>query len=272
MTRFRLSLLTLTLLDGAGRLRRVEYDPSKSLGERVVNVSHEGMIESVEGWVASFVNGKETSASIRALADLRASPHLVVRVNGVRIACRGGNWDLLLITRVVHLAGMGISTSQQTLSAPSNAAVRVGRLDVPKEAKEGVVFIKLQLLDGARRVLADNFYWHAAQKSGYRKLNTLLEAPLACLAVMKREAGAARVEVELTNYGDGVALAAQVLVRDAETGARVLPVYASDNYISLLLGEARRINIEVPKPTRSMTIELKGWNVRGAVIPIVAAR
>jgi hypothetical protein len=568
----------LTLLDGAGRLRRVEYDPSQTQGEHVVNVSHEGLVESAEGWVASFADGRETSASIRALADLRASPHLVVRVNGVRIACRGGNWglddsrkrvsrermepyfrlhreanltmirnwcgqnteevfyeladeygllvwndfwlstqdwnlepedpalflsnardvisrfrnhpsiavwcgrnegvppprinegldalvrtldgtryyspnsrdvnlqgsgpwhygdafkffttrgrgfstelglpsppsadtiramlpesdhwpprdawayhdwhfggggdnkhfmsalteelgeptsledferkaqllsyashramfegfnahlwapntgrlmwmthpawpsmewqmyssdysthgayfgvkkaceplhvqldepdmgitvvnntqsplrDLLLITRVVHLAGMGISTSQQTLSAPSNAAVRVGRLDVPKEAKEGVVFVKLQLLDGARRVLADNFYWHAAQKSGYRKLNSLPEAPLACLALLKKEAGAARVEVELTNSGDGVALAAQVVLRDAETGARVLPVYASDNYVSLLPGEARRIRIEVPRPTRGMTVELKGWNVRGSIIPVTLAR
>ena len=568
----------LTLLDGAGRLRRVEYDPAKSQGEHVVNVSHGGMIESAEGWVASFVNGGETSASIRELADRRASPHLVVRVNGVRVACRGGNWglddsrkrvsrermepyfrlhreagltmirnwcgqnteevfyeladeygllvwndfwlstqdwnvepedpglflanardvvlrfrnhpsvavwcgrnegvpppainegldkllreldgtryyspnsrdvnlqgsgpwhygdafkffttrargfstelglpsppsadtiramlpesdhwppddawayhdwhygdggdnkhfmeamreelgepasledferkaqllsyashramfegfnahlwnpntgrlmwmthpawpsmewqmyssdysthgayfgvkkacepvhvqldqpdlgitvvnntqtalrDLLLLTRVIHVTGVGLSTSQQTLSAPSNAAVRVARLDVPKAAKDGVVFVKLQLLDGERRVLADNFYWHAEQKAGYRKLNSLLETPLACLAVMKTEGGTARVEVELTNHGDGVALAAQVVVRDADTGARVLPVYASDNYVSLVPGERRRITIEVPKPTRGMTVEVKGWNVRRSLVPVVAAR
>jgi hypothetical protein len=568
----------LTLLDGAGRLRRVEYDPSKSLGERVVNVSHEGMVESAEGWVASFVNGKEAAPSIRALADLRASPHLVVRVNGVRVACRGGNWglddsrkrvsrgrlepyfrlhreagltmirnwcgqnteevfyeladeygllvwndfwlstqdwnlepedpalflanardvvlrfrnhpsiavwcgrnegvpphvlnegldalvrtldgtryyspdsrdvnlqgsgpwhygdafkffttrgrgfstelglpsppsadtiramlpasdrwppddawayhdwhfggggdnkhfmsamaeelgeptsledferkaqllsyashramfegfnahlwapntgrlmwmthpawpsmewqmyspdysthgayfgvkkacealhvqldqpdlditvvntttaarrDLLLLTRVIDVTGVGISTSQQTVSAPSNAAVRVARLDVPERAKAGVVFVKLTLLDGARRVLAENFYWHAAQKSGYRKLNNMLEAPLACLAVVKTGAGAARVEVDLTNWEDGVALAVQVVVRDAVTKARVLPAYASDNYVSLLPGESRRVTVEVPKPTRGMTVELKGWNVRGAFVPVVAAR
>ncbi len=567
----------LTLMDGAGRLRRVEYDPAKSLGEHVVNVSHEGMVESAEGWVASFVGGRENSSTIRALADRRASPHLVVRVNGVRIACRGGNWglddtrkrvsrermepyfrlhreagltmirnwcgqnteevfydladeygllvwndfwlstqdwnlepsdpelflanardvvlrfrnhpsiavwcgrnegvppprinegldqllreldgtryyspnsrdvnlqgsgpwhygdafkffttrgrgfstelglpsppsadtiramlarsdhwpprdawayhdwhtggggdnkhfmtalaeelgepasledferkaqllsyashramfegfnahlwnpntgrlmwmthpawpsmewqmyssdysthgayfgvkkacepvhvqldqpdlritvvnntqtplrDLLLLTRVIHVTGTGLSTSQQTLSAPSNSAVSVGRLDVPQAAKEGVVFVKLQLLDGARRVLADNFYWHAAQKSDYRKLNGLLETPLACLAVLKKEAGASRIEVELTNHGDGVALAAQVVVRDAATGARVLPVYASDNYISLVPGEWRRISIEVPGPTRAMTVEIKGWNVRRALVPVVPA-
>ena len=164
------------------------------------------------------------------------------------------------------------STSEQTLSAPSNSAVRVSRLEVPQRAQEGVVFVKLTLLDGQSRVLAENFYWHAAQKSGYRKLNDLLETPLACLAVLQRERGAARVEVELTNHGEGVALAAQVVLRDAATGARVLPAYASDNYVSLVPGERRRLTIEVPGAAREMAVELKGWNVRRALVPVVAAR
>jgi hypothetical protein len=172
----------------------------------------------------------------------------------------------------VDVTGVGLSTSEQTLSAPSNSAVRVSRLEVPARAKEGVVFVKLQLLDGARRVLAENFYWHAARKSGYRRLDGLPEAPLACLAVMKKEAGAARVEVELTNPGDGVALAAQVVLRDAVTRERVLPAYASDNYVSLLPGESRRLTVEVPEATREMGVELKGWNVRGAFVPVAPAR
>ncbi|HEV7903196.1 MAG TPA: LamG-like jellyroll fold domain-containing protein, partial [Pyrinomonadaceae bacterium] len=86
----------LTLLDGGGRLRRVEFNPTAATTERqhVVNVTHEGIIESAEGWVASFMPGAERSAAVRELADRRASPHLVLRVNGVRIACRGGNWGL----------------------------------------------------------------------------------------------------------------------------------------------------------------------------------
>lgn len=66
--------------------------------------------------------------------------------------------------------GVGISTREQTVSAPSNAAFRVARLEVPEQARGGVVFVKLSLLDGEARVLAENFYWHAAQKAGYRKL------------------------------------------------------------------------------------------------------
>jgi beta-galactosidase/beta-glucuronidase len=568
----------LTLLDGRGRLRRVEYDPSAAQGVRVVNVTHEGIVESAEGWVASFMQGAEVSSSIRALEDRRASPHLVVRVNGVRIACRGGNWglddsrkrvsrkrmepffrlhreagltmirnwcgqnteevfydladeygllvwndfwlstqdwnlepedpalflanardvierfrnhpsiaiwcgrnegvpppainegldeltraldgtryyspnsrdinlqgsgpwhygdafkffttrgrgfstelglpsppsadtiramlpesdqwppddawayhdwhsksggdtghfmnalteelgapvsledfdrkaqlltyvshramfegfnahlwepntgrlmwmthpawpsmewqmyssdysthgaffgvkkacepahaqldepdagitvvnnttralkNLLLIVRVVDVNGVGISTHEERVNAPANAAVHVFRLEMPAQARDGVVFVRLTLADDAGRVLSENFYWRSAQKSGYRKLNEMAEAVLDCSAVLQAGRGAPRVEVELTNRGDGVALAAQVVVRDAVTHERVLPAYASDNFVSLLPGEARRVHIEVPARGREMAIELKGWNVRGALIPVTPAR
>jgi beta-galactosidase/beta-glucuronidase len=568
----------LTLRDGGGRLRRVEYDPTAAPGERVVNLTHAGMVETAEGWVASFMPGGEGSGSIRPLDDRRASPHLVVRVNGVRVACRGGNWglddsrkrvsrgrlepyfrlhreagltmirnwcgqnteevfydladeygllvwndfwlstqdwnlepedpslflanardvikrfrnhpsiavwcgrnegvppprinegldeltrtldgtryyspnsrdvnlqgsgpwhygdafkffttrgrgfstelglpsppsadairamlpesdhwpptdawayhdwhtksggdinhfmnalteelgaptsledferksqllayashramfegfnahlwepntgrlmwmshpawpsmewqmyssdysthgaffgvkkaceplhaqldepdagitvvnnttrplfNLLLITRVVAVTGNGISTREDRVSAPSNSAVRVFRLGMPEQAKEGVVFVRLTLADPAGRVLSENFYWRAAQKSDYRKLNEMAEAVLDCSPVLRSVRGASSVEVELTNRSDAVALAAQVVLRDARTRARVLPAYASDNYVSLLPGESRRVQIETPARVRDGVVELKGWNVRGAFVPVAHAR
>ena len=36
----------------------------------------------------------ETSNAIRSLADRAASPYLIIRVNGVRIAIKGGNWGI----------------------------------------------------------------------------------------------------------------------------------------------------------------------------------
>jgi len=189
-------------------------------------------------------------------------------VNNTRTPLRG----LRLLAHVLNINGVVISVDEQALSAPSNAAVRVSRLRVPSWAGEGVVFVRLTLIDGGGRVLSENFYWHAAQKAAYRKLDGMPETPLACLAVLKTGRGASRVEVELTNYNEyGVALAAQVVLRDAQTGARVLPAYASDNYVSLVPGERRRITIEVPKPTRGMNVELKGWNVRRALVPVTRA-
>ena len=103
----------LSLFDETGHLRRVEFSPTKarSLNERVVNVTHAGMIETpstdplpaglpeeykeyFKWWVASIVPGQGSSAALKPGTDPEAAPYLVIKVNGVKIACRGGNWGM----------------------------------------------------------------------------------------------------------------------------------------------------------------------------------
>lgn len=103
----------LSLLDNAGHLRRVEFDPTATgeTGPQVVDVTHQGMREipssdpklellpdaereQVHGWVASVAHGEDASPALRTIADTQTAPYLVIKVNGVRIACRGGNWGM----------------------------------------------------------------------------------------------------------------------------------------------------------------------------------
>jgi hypothetical protein len=103
----------LSLLDSSGHLRRVEFSPTDARGGTgpVIDVSHEGMREipapeaetqnmpearraNALSHVASLAPGAETSPAIQPLTDLRTAPYLVLRVNGVRIAARGGNWGM----------------------------------------------------------------------------------------------------------------------------------------------------------------------------------
>jgi hypothetical protein len=84
----------LSLLDAQGNLRRVEFSPSVTKGEKVVAQSHEALRQTSLGWVASLYPGAENSRSLRTLTDLKTAPYLVIRVNGVRIACKGGNWGM----------------------------------------------------------------------------------------------------------------------------------------------------------------------------------
>src|SRR6202044_1124022 len=44
--------------------------------------------------VASLATGSELSPSIQSIAETGAGPYLVIKVNGVRIASRGGNWGM----------------------------------------------------------------------------------------------------------------------------------------------------------------------------------
>jgi len=101
----------LSLLDSSGHLRRVEYSPTAAHGEKVVDISHEGIRNIPEpdpfpamfppewkewwkSWVYSFAPNAESSPAVRASDDLKTAPYLVIKVNGVRIAARGGNWGM----------------------------------------------------------------------------------------------------------------------------------------------------------------------------------
>jgi hypothetical protein len=86
----------LSLMDTSGRLRRVEVDPSmgRELGQTIVDGSHEGIRTSEDGWVASLTREGEASPAVKPLPPTPLSPFLVIRVNGVRIAARGGSWGM----------------------------------------------------------------------------------------------------------------------------------------------------------------------------------
>lgn len=86
----------VSLLDNSGHLRRVEYAPSAARNTKasVVDVSHDGMHEIPGGWVSSIAKGADDSPAFKADSDMGAAPYFVLKVNGVRIAARGGNWGM----------------------------------------------------------------------------------------------------------------------------------------------------------------------------------
>lgn len=86
----------LSLMDQKGELRRVEVDLTKAraLGEDVIDASHEGIRKVTDGWVYSLTPGAENSPAVTALKDISLTPYMVIKVNGERIAAKGGNWGM----------------------------------------------------------------------------------------------------------------------------------------------------------------------------------
>ncbi len=84
----------ISLLDHNGDLRRVGLDTTKAreLGQSLVDETHEHIRKVPGGWAASLRPEAETSPAVQAIAgDSGLAPHLLIKVNGVRIAARGGN-------------------------------------------------------------------------------------------------------------------------------------------------------------------------------------
>jgi beta-galactosidase/beta-glucuronidase len=86
----------LSLFDSAGRLRRVDVDPTAGsfLGERLVDGRHEAIKRTPNGWAQSLTAAGERSAAVRDIPTESLAPYLAIRVNGVPIAVRGGSWGM----------------------------------------------------------------------------------------------------------------------------------------------------------------------------------
>jgi hypothetical protein len=84
----------LSLFDSDGRLRRVEVDPTggTARGEQLIDVRHEAIKRTPNGWAESLTRAGETSPAVKPVNTTSLSPYLTIRVNGVPIAVRGGSW------------------------------------------------------------------------------------------------------------------------------------------------------------------------------------
>jgi len=86
----------LASLDGEGALRRVLVDSARArdLGTPVIDERHAALRKVRGGWADSLMPGAETSRAVTTLPDDPLGTQMVLRVNGVRIAARGGNWGM----------------------------------------------------------------------------------------------------------------------------------------------------------------------------------
>jgi hypothetical protein len=86
----------LTLFDHTGHLRRVDVNPTLALGKSYdpVDVRHEDMRQTATGWASTIDPAAENTPAVHPVTDEPGLSDLVIKVNGVRIAVRGGNWGM----------------------------------------------------------------------------------------------------------------------------------------------------------------------------------
>jgi uncharacterized membrane protein len=133
-----------------------------------------------------------------------------------------------------------------------------------------VILVKLELRNGAGQLISDNLYWLSATSQAYRQLTRLPAAVLATSATWTRSGETSRVHVTLQNRGTAVALENKLTLVNATDGTRILPAYYGDNYVSLLPGETREVEIEYPASASNgdPRVNLRGWTLAPTVVPI----
>ncbi len=177
---------------------------------------------------------------------------------------------------VYNLDGSLAAEHKIELDALADVATDLGPIDFPAAVSD-VHFIKLDLRDAAGQLLSTNFYWRA-QPADPDNLSALNQMPTVKLtadveAPKENVAGQHRLRVILHNPTQNIALMAHVQLR-RKSGERVLPVFYSDNYVSLVPGETRTIEMEAAASEfkgEAALVVVDGWNVTVAPASFAAA-
>lgn len=175
---------------------------------------------------------------------------------------RGDIPALTAKVRVTDLAGRTLLQQEMPLNATANTATPAGTVDLaPLMTNGAMVLVALDLVDTKGALLSRNFYWRGRDTAAYRDLNTMPAAAISLTAKAGAPQGSDRpLILSLANTGKTPALAIKLTVLD-KAGARVLPVFYEDNYISLMPGEARTLTVRVPPSAKPASIAIRGWNV-----------
>ena len=156
-----------------------------------------------------------------------------------------------------------------------------------------VYFVKLTLLDSAKREVSSNFYWLPAKLSvvawdqtpdtawspiaTFEDMTALQKLPKTKVQATVSEQSSATghaVRVRLRNPSDKLAFLVRLSLRDEATKEEVLPALWDDNYVSLLPGESREITARYLAHTRvpaKLVLRTEGWNIDTVNTPVAGA-
>ena len=104
---------------------------------------------------------------------------------------------------------------------------------------EGVYFLRLTLNDNAGKVLSQNDYVQTLGVKDRKQLRTMPTATMKATSSVNGQ----HATVTLTNYGNTPAVMVRLNLKGSD-GEQILPVIYSDNYLHLMPGESRKINVE----------------------------
>ena len=216
----------------------------------------------------------DTQASFYAVKKACEPLHIQLDLSNYNVAVINTTNDpqaaLLLVANVYSLDNKLLLHKEEKRDAAADALADGFQLELaPLLASEKMVLVNLELRTAFGEVTSRNFYWLGADNASYRRLNRLPAASLSATAKSTRAGETIRVRVDLRNTGTSVALATKLTLLNATDGSRILPAYYSENYVSLLPGESRQIEIEYPAKSANgpAQVAMRGWNLAKQVVP-----
>jgi mannosylglycoprotein endo-beta-mannosidase len=178
--------------------------------------------------------------------------------------------DLMLSVRTISMNGADSLATQVFVEVqPSSVKGFIPvKTVLDKRAQDKGTFLCLQILDKNKHKLSENIYWIKDASGNYSGLQ---EMPASQLQVAATKAANGNIEVTLTNPAKApLAFFNRLSLVDPATHKRVLPVFYSDNYISVLPGDQKKVTLEYqPKNGGQLPqLSVSGWNLTEQFITI----
>jgi hypothetical protein len=151
---------------------------------------------------------------------------------------------------------------ETTIDCKEDMTVRCFKLDFP-QTLSAVHFIKLTLKEG-NKLISDNFYWRGLEDGNYQALNQLPKAELDKSTTVRKSGESWQITTRLKNTSNQPALMVRLKVIGTKTSERILPVFFSENYVSLMPGEEKTISMNLKNAdTRGEkpAVEISGFNL-----------
>ena len=201
----------------------------------------------------------------------------IVIVNALRHAVQ----RVRLRARVLDLDMTERFARDTLLDIPADSSLRV--LTIPSMAGlSSAYFVDLRLSNGTGSVVSTNFYWLSThpdvlapdstvsfamatkQLADFTALRTLPPARVRSTVRFTTRGTIGEALVVLTNPSKSLAFFVRARVTAGAGGEEVLPVDWSDNYVTLLPGESRRLTARYEMRDlhgRAPALAVSGWNV-----------
>jgi len=148
------------------------------------------------------------------------------------------------------------------LSCREDSTATCFRLEFPKTLS-AVHFIKLTLTEG-EKIISENFYWRGLEDGNYQALRDLPKVALENNTRVRKSGDSWLITTTLNNTTSQPVLMVRLKVVGKSSGERILPVFYSDNYVSLMPGEQKVITMKLRnEDTRGEkpAVEISGFNL-----------
>ena len=173
--------------------------------------------------------------------------------------------DLVLKVRAFNQASVLKYEKEIKINLKANSSQEILKLPEMNWGKP-VYFLDMRLYDKNGNEIDNNFYWLATktdeldydaelpnwyfhtptkQYADFTALNDLPKVKVSSKLTANVNGEYTAFEVELTNESEQIAFFIHPQIKDETTGNTILPVLWSDNYISLLPGESRKLAAKI---------------------------